>query len=162
MSDFYQLENLFLFLTGLLFGSFSNVIFYRLPLGLSPIVPRSFCPKCKRIIKWNHNIPILSWIFLKGKCAFCNAKISPTYILVEITCAFLFLTNIVSNPTVFSKVEESNYSLIAGCILFFLLFVTSIIDFQHFWIPQSLINFGFFIGLINLLNVELFASELSN
>ena len=155
MSDFYQLEKVFLFIMGLLFGSFSNVIVYRLPLGLSPVVPRSFCPNCNREIKWNQNIPILSWIFLKGQCAFCNVKISPIYILLEISCGLLFLTNILSKPTIFSRLEQSSYSLIAGCILFFLLFVISIIDLKHFWIPQSIINTGFLLGIINIIFVSI-------
>ena len=159
MSNFYQLEYVFLFVIGLLFGSFSNVILYRLPLGLSPIVPRSFCPKCNRKIKWNHNIPLVSWIFLKGKCAFCSAKISPRYILVEISCAFLFLTNVVSKPTVLSKLEESDYSLVAGCVLFFLLFLISIIDLKQFWIPQSLINIGFLLGIINIIYVSIITNS---
>ena len=154
MSNIYQLESIFLLITGLLFGSFSNVIVYRLPLGLSIVAPRSFCPKCNKKIQWNQNIPILSWIFLKGKCAFCRAKISSSYILVEISCAFLFLISIISKPTIFSKLEESNYSLIASCILFFLLFIVSIIDFQHFWIPQSFINTGFLLGLVNIIFVS--------
>ncbi len=159
MSDFYQLEKVFLFIVGLLFGSFSNVIVYRLPLGISPIAPRSFCPECKRNIKWKNNIPVLSWIFLKGQCAFCNAKISPSYVLIEISCAFLFLINNVSNPTIFSKLEGSNYSLITGCILFFLVFVISIIDYQHFWIPQSILNIGFLLGLINISYVSIITKK---
>ena len=155
MYNFGLLEKVFLLIIGLLFGSFANVIVYRLPLGLSPILPRSFCPKCNRKIKWNHNIPVLSWVFLKGKCAFCNSKISPKYILVEISCAFLFLANLVSKPTVFSSLEQSNYSLMAGCILFLLLFVISIIDLQHFWIPQSIINTGFLLGIINIIFVSI-------
>lgn len=155
MSDFYQLERISLFIIGLLFGSFSNVIVYRLPLGLSPIVPRSFCPKCNNKIKWKHNIPVLSWIFLKGKCAFCNSKISPSYLLLEISCAFLFLINVLSKPTVFSDLQESIYPLVAGCILFFLLFVISIIDLKHFWIPQSLINTGFLLGMVNIFYVSI-------
>ena len=157
MSNFYQLENTFLFIIGLLFGSFSNVIIYRLPLGLSPVAPRSFCPKCSRAIKWNHNIPLFSWFFLKGKCAFCKAKISSRYVLNEIACGILFLLSIFAKPTIFSALEMRNYSLITGCILFFLLFVISSIDFKYLWIPQGLINTGFLLGLINIIFVSVTA-----
>ena len=70
------IKNLFTFLVGCCFGSFINVIVYRLPLGESIVLPGSRCPKCDHKIRWYENIPLISWIFLRGRCANCNKKIS--------------------------------------------------------------------------------------
>ena len=92
---------------------------------------------------------------MKGKCAFCNVKISTRYIFVEISCGILFLINLISSPTIFFKLEQSNYSLITGCILFFLLFVISVIDLKYLWIPQSIIDIGFLLGSINIIYISI-------
>ena len=75
---------------GLIFGSFLNVVIYRLPKNQSIITPRSFCPKCKKKIKWHENIPIYSWIKLKGKCSKCDNTISIKYPLTELATGILF------------------------------------------------------------------------
>lgn len=76
---------------GLIFGSFLNVVIYRVPLHQSISYPPSHCPKCNHQLSWFHNIPILSYLFLGGKCAYCKDKISPQYILVEISNCLLWL-----------------------------------------------------------------------
>ncbi|MBU0600662.1 prepilin peptidase [bacterium] len=68
------LEEVIIVTFGLMIGSFLNVCIYRIPLDLSIILPRSFCPHCKTIIKLWENIPVLSYIFLKGKCRHCQKK----------------------------------------------------------------------------------------
>ncbi len=78
---------------GLIFGSFSNVIIYRIPRGRSIVTPGSFCPECGKKIKWWANIPLLSFIILRGKCSFCGKTIPIRYLLVEITVAGLFLAS---------------------------------------------------------------------
>ena len=80
------------FALGLIFGSFANVVIYRLPRGLSIVKPRSFCPACGKTIPWWGNIPLLSYIFLRAKCVYCRAPISPRYFFVELFVAGLFLT----------------------------------------------------------------------
>ena len=75
---------------GLIFGSFLNVVIYRLPKNQSILKPRSFCPKCKKKISWDENIPIYSWIKLKGKCSKCNKAISIKYPLIEFQREFYF------------------------------------------------------------------------
>jgi leader peptidase (prepilin peptidase) / N-methyltransferase len=80
-----------IFFLGLAFGSFLNVCIYRLPLELSVVSPRSACPKCRRPIAFYDNIPVISWLVLRGRCRHCHAPISPRYILVELLTASLFL-----------------------------------------------------------------------
>jgi leader peptidase (prepilin peptidase) / N-methyltransferase len=80
------------FLFGLAFGSFLNVCIYRLPLGLSVVAPRSACPKCKQPIAMYDNIPVLSWMILRGRCRHCKAPISPRYWMIELLTALLFVT----------------------------------------------------------------------
>jgi len=80
-----------IFALGLAFGSFLNVCIYRLPRGLSVVRPGSACPKCSQAIRLYDNIPILSWLILRGKCRFCKASISPRYLVVELLTGALFL-----------------------------------------------------------------------
>ncbi len=78
-------------LLGACVGSFLNVVIYRLPRGLSVRQPRrSFCPHCKALIPWYHNIPVFSWLLLRGKSACCQRRIAPRYVVVELTCTALF------------------------------------------------------------------------
>ena len=69
---------------GLVFGSFFSCMGYRIPNKISVIKPNSFCPKCKKELKWYMNIPVFSYLFLGGKCKYCQEKISLMYPLVEI------------------------------------------------------------------------------
>src|SRR6266536_3827154 len=79
------------FLFGLCFGSFLNVCIYRLPRGLSVVSPRSACPQCHAPIAAYDNVPVLSWLILRGRCRRCGTRITPRYALVELVCGLLFL-----------------------------------------------------------------------
>jgi leader peptidase (prepilin peptidase)/N-methyltransferase len=79
-----------IFLVGLVFGSFLNVCIYRMPLGLDVVKPRSACPKCKQLIAFYDNVPVLSWLILRGRCRKCSARISPRYLFIELLTAALF------------------------------------------------------------------------
>jgi leader peptidase (prepilin peptidase)/N-methyltransferase len=80
-----------IFLFGLLFGSFLNVWIYRVPRGLSIVWPGSACPQCHQSIRFYDNIPVFSWLILRGRCRQCSARISPRYLIVELLTACMFL-----------------------------------------------------------------------
>ena len=82
------------FVFGVIFGSFANVLIRRLPINQSVFLPRSYCPSCETELRFYHNVPIFSWLFLGGKCAFCNDKISVSYPLVELFSGILALAAI--------------------------------------------------------------------
>ena len=118
------------FVLGSIWGSFCNVCIYRLPDNYSVITKRSFCRSCKNKIKWYDNIPLLSFIFLKGKCRNCSNKISSQYFLVELIAAisFLFIYYIYG-------ISVTTLLLIILSIFFIIIFF---IDLKHFIIPNEL------------------------
>ena len=130
---------------GLIFGSFLNVVTYRLPKNKSVVKPRSFCPKCKKKIRWNENIPIYSWIKLKGKCSKCNKAISIKYPLTEIATGILFFLSFNAIPkTIFF--ENFAIHLFSSWALILILLPLSIIDYEFLWIPNSIIIIGCLVG----------------
>jgi len=80
-----------IFIFGTLIGSFLNVVIYRIPKGESIVFPASKCQSCQTPLKWYHNIPLFSWLFLRGKCAFCKESISAQYPTVEFLTGILFV-----------------------------------------------------------------------
>ncbi len=79
------------FVVGSAIGSFLNVVVYRLPRGLSLSQPPSHCPRCGHAIRWFHNLPVVGWVVLGGKCRDCRAAIPPRYPLVELTAGLMFV-----------------------------------------------------------------------
>lgn len=134
---------IFSFLAGICLGSFANVCIYRLPRRLSIVNPPSFCPSCKHPIKWYHNIPILSYILLKGRCHYCGEKISPLYPLVELTCGIL------------SVMCLKKFGITPDFLIFLLFSIGMImvffIDLQHYIIPNAITFTGIGAGLLLLL-----------
>jgi len=87
----FRIFCVFSFCLGAVIASFLNVVVWRVPRGESIVLPPSHCPKCNARIKWWQNIPILSYIALRGRCARCRERISPRYVIVETLGAVLFL-----------------------------------------------------------------------
>jgi leader peptidase (prepilin peptidase) / N-methyltransferase len=79
------------FLFGSVIGSFLNVCILRIPADLSIVSPGSRCPRCQTPIKWYDNVPILGWLWLRGKCRSCELPISPMYPLIELLTGLLFV-----------------------------------------------------------------------
>jgi len=128
-----------LFLLGLIFGSFLNVCIYRMPQGLSVVAPRSACPQCKTPIRAYDNIPVLSWILLRGRCRDCKAPISPRYAVIELLTALLFTASFL----------RFGFTLEAAkaCMLSFLLIGLVFTDADCHLLPDELTLSGLGIGL---------------
>lgn len=131
----------FVFATaGACVGSFLNVVIYRLPRGMSVARPRrSFCPSCRRQIAAIHNIPVVSWIVLSGRCASCGAAIPIRYFLVEVATAALFAALAFSRLSVGAEPGLLQFaSLAVECLLAALIVAITVIDFQRALIPDPL------------------------
>ena len=120
------------FVVGAMIGSFLNVCIYRLPLGLSVNQPRrSFCPHCKAQITWYENLPIVSWLALRGRCAHCHGRIAVRYPLVELLTAALFFLIAHRFQAVWPVIVP--YWVFAALVI-----VATFIDFDHFIIPDEI------------------------
>ena len=129
-------------LIGAAVGSFLNVCIYRLPRGESIIHPRSRCPTCRTPIRWYHNIPIVSWMLLRGRCYDCGAPISPRYLFVEAWTAFTF-------GILFLQYGWNGQFLIA--VLFSSLCIALLfIDWDHQILPDVITIPGMGLGLLLL------------
>ncbi len=133
-----------IFLLGLAIGSFLNVCIYRIPRSdMSIYSPRrSFCPECNQSIKFYDNIPLLSYLFLRGKCRHCKAKISVLYPIVELATAVLFLAMFYQFGQ-FGKTLEFVHALIFVSVLIPIF----VIDAQHYIIPNVISLTGLILGL---------------
>lgn len=128
------------FILGAVFGSFGNVVIYRLPKEESVVKPGSHCYSCQKPIKWYDNIPILSWFILRGKCRHCGAAFSFRYALVELIMAGLFALS-------YYYVGLS-WSLLEYLIFIFGLVVCTFIDLDHMILPDEFTLSGIVIGLV--------------
>ena len=123
---------LFVFIIGAIFGSFFNVCIHRIPNKESIVFPASHCPACNSHIKPYHNIPLLSFIFLKGKCNYCGAKISIRYFWVELITAILYVLAFKANNSIFDLELLENIIFISFSIIIFF------IDWEKGLIPDVL------------------------
>lgn len=131
--------SIYIFGIGALVGSFLNVLIYRLPKNRNFVTGRSHCPACDALIAWYDNIPILSFVILQGKCRHCRGAISIRYPLVELISAAFFLL-------AFQLYGLSIQTAIVS-LFFCLLFVVTVIDFQHYIIPDAITIPGMILGL---------------
>jgi leader peptidase (prepilin peptidase)/N-methyltransferase len=130
------------FLFGLVFGSFGNVVIWRLPRGESLSTPASHCPRCDTPIQWHDNIPVLSWFLLGGRCRSCGAPISARYPLVELASGVLWV------------LAAWRFGLSWGApfaiLLFYVLLLLAFIDWDTMRLPNSLVLLLFLIGVLGV------------
>jgi len=127
------------FVFGAVVGSFLNVCIHRMPREQSIVSPPSHCPNCDQQIRWRDNIPVVSFLVLRGKCRHCGARISPRYVLVELLTAVLFLAVWLRFP---GWLPPIYWVLCAGLI------AATFIDFEHFIIPNEITFGGVLVGFL--------------
>ena len=139
------LIQLWVFGLGLVIGSFLNVCIYRIPEGLSLLWPASKCVNCSKRVVWHDNIPVLSYLFLKGKCRHCQHKISALYPITEIVTGIVFLS-------LFHGVILVKGDLVCAYIFYLvfccLLIVGSIVDLKLYIIPNEITYTGLILAPI--------------
>jgi len=129
------------FILGSMVGSFLNVVIYRMPLGLSIVHPGSHCPKCQYAIPLRLNMPLISWLWLRGRCKNCATSISPRYLGVELLTALIFAATWIH----WGHTEP----VMAMCLfaLWSLFIAATFIDFAHFIIPDEITIGGVILGV---------------
>ena len=128
------------FVTGAAIGSFLNVGIYRLPREISIKEPRrSFCPACHAPIPWHQNIPLVSWVVLRGRCAKCGGKIAFRYFGVELLTALLFLAIWQCFPW---KIAVAYWVFVS------ILLIATFVDLEHFIIPDEITIGGTIVGIV--------------
>ena len=146
------LEGIYVFAIGAAIGSFLNVCIGRWPEGMSVVRPRSRCPKCGHQIKASENIPILSWLMLRGRCSNCHQPISIQYPIVELLVALLWLAAFLQLGMTFTAFRVAVFATV--------LLGISITDAKHFLIPDGFTVFGlFFVLLTSFVALYLGGSE---
>jgi leader peptidase (prepilin peptidase)/N-methyltransferase len=137
---YYGIEIILIFSLGLIVGSFSNVCIYRIPRNESVIYPTSHCPKCRTKIKPIDNIPLLSYILLKGRCRNCGSKISIQYPVVEFLTGLIYL--------IIYLIYGLSIQSLVYIILLSALIIIAFIDLQEQIIPDVISLPGIVVGLI--------------
>lgn len=132
--------NIIVFVLGASLGSFINVVVYRLPAGLSVLWPPSRCPQCLNRLKPYDNVPIFGWLRLKGRCRYCQTKISRRYPLVETLTGIIFLI-------VFWVFQFSIFTIGYWAFCSWLL-ALSLIDLDTMTLPNSLTKSGLILGIV--------------
>ncbi len=135
------------FILGTCVGSFLNVCIWRLPRNKSIITPRSYCPRCRAPVRGYDNIPLISYVILRGRCRDCGAKISPRYFIVELLTGMIF------------ALFYFNYYSHPGRLLLYLflssaLIAVTFIDFEHKIIPDKITYPGIVVGLLASLIIK--------
>ncbi len=137
---------IFLFVMGAIWGSFLNVVILRSAKGKSFIAGRSMCPKCKHQLAWIDNIPLVSFLFLRGRCAYCNKKISLLYPVVEFLTGLFFVWwflvgfgffQLVGSPW---RLVQPIYWLVVGLIFIVIFLIDLLYMIIPFWLNMSLLS----------------------
>lgn len=151
----------FFFIFGLIIGSFLNCLLYRLEKSEDFIAGSSYCPKCKHPLSWKDLIPVVSWIFLKGKCRYCKQKISIEYPLIEFVTGILFVLAslfVFVNYTDFELFHLSFYLVIIASLL-----VIFIFDLRHYLVSEAVLLYtGIFVVIWRIIAFFLEIHTLNN
>ena len=142
------------FTFGIVFGSFLNVVILRIPLGESVVSVSSHCTSCSKALKPWHNIPLLSWIFLGGKCSYCKNKISIQYPLVELLSGIIFV--------VLSAKIGLGFAQLMVAFSFLTLLALSVIDFRYKMVPDSLNLLAILFAMLGTRSIEGFFHNFEN
>ena len=141
-------------LFGALFGSFLNVVIYRIPRGESVVFPASHCPHCGTNLKPWHNIPVLSWLMLRGRCAFCGVPISAQYPLIELLSAAIA-------ASLYLKLGLSA-AMIGITGVFLTLLALLVIDFYYKMVPDSLNLLALTLAVVSVWSPQMLVENLKN
>jgi len=148
------MELVFIFIFGAAIGSFLNVLILRIPRDESVSFPASHCMSCNTPLRAWHNVPILSWLFLRGKCAFCGAKISIQYPLIEILSGLIFL---------FSALKLGlTFQAFGVALTFDFLLALSAIDYRYKMVPDSLNLAALTLAVFSVTSFEQFGYNVTN
>jgi leader peptidase (prepilin peptidase)/N-methyltransferase len=148
------MELLYVFILGAAIGSFLNVLILRTPRDESVSFPASHCMSCNTPLRAWHNIPILSWLFLRGKCSFCSEKISMQYPIIEIISALIFL---------FSAMKLGLTLQSFGVALTFdLLLALSVIDYHYKMVPDSINLTTLTVAILSATSLSQFGYNFTN
>ena len=141
----FHFWSLVFFALGCIVGSFLNVCIHRLPLGMSIVTPKSHCPHCKYSIPWYLNIPLVTWLALRGRCKNCGAPISLRYFVVELLTGAAFLSCWLAFANAGHPLPSMPVALVYAIFLAGLI-VATFIDFEHFIIPDEITLGGMAVG----------------
>ena len=141
-----------IFCIGTLFGSFFTLAVYRIPLGKDITHERSFCPNCNHRLEFLDLIPILSYLFLGGKCRYCKQKIRPRYLLLELMSGIIFVLFAVSLKInlLTTSIDTWGY-FIFGLLYFATLFIIAGIDKEKVKVQKSVLLFGFIVQTLYII-----------
>ncbi|MEA5441604.1 prepilin peptidase [Cyanobium gracile] len=137
----------FVALAGACIGSFLNVVVWRLPREESLVFPGSHCPRCGTSLAWFENLPLLSWLLLRGRCRHCHAAIAIRYPLVELLTAGLWVAMLFARPAAMGPDPSPWLLLVAGWLLVSWLLPLALIDLDSLWLPEPLCRWGVLLGL---------------
>ena len=152
---------------GLAIGSFLNVVIYRVPAGRSIVVPASACPTCGSSIRTYDNVPVVSWLVLRGKCRDCAAPISVRYPLVELGTGLFFVTvSVLFAPTILAAPDTR--SIVSGLlVLVAFLFLAAVsvalalIDIDVHKLPNAIVLPAYAVGAVLLSSASIVSGEYS-
>ena len=135
-------------LLGACVGSFLNLVAWRLPREESIVLPTSHCPRCGNRLRWFENVPLLSWLLLRARCAHCSAPISSRYPLVELLTAGLWVAALLAQSSAMGPNPQPWLLAAAGWLLLSWLLPLVLIDLDHLLLPEPLCRIGLLLGLV--------------